>query len=643
MYADGIWLKDEDGRARILRGVNLGGSSKLPHHPDGATYRSEGFFDHRDVSFVGRPFPLNEADEHLRRLRAWGMTFIRFLVTWEAVEHAGPGKYDEAYLDYLHAVVKKAAEHGIEMFIDPHQDVWSRWTGGDGAPGWTLEAVGMDLTKLHATGAAFTHQMHGDPLPRMTWFANHNRFGAATMFALFFAGNDVAPETRIDGIGVQDYLQNHFIESMRQVALKLADLPNVVGYDTLNEPKSAWLGWQDIGALPADDLMRRGVTLTPLQAMAAAAGHTITAPVYEIGMAGPEVIGEEVVNPDGVRLWRDGFPDLWQANGVWTDEGGTPRALRAGHFAQRDGRSVDFNRDYLKPFIARFADAMRSVDPGAVLFVEAPPAEQPLDWTTNDPPNVVNANHWYDYMTLLTKQFNPEGTLDLDTREFVFGADQVGATFARAIGKIKRESIEHMGGVPTLIGEFGLPFDLDDKAAYTTGDFSMHVRALDMYYDAMDKHLVSCTIWTYTADNTNARGDQWNDEDLSIYSRDQRANPDDIHSGGRALEAVVRPYAMRIAGEPLRMSFELETCVFEFEYRHDPAIHAPTEIFVPEYQYPDGVEVEISDGRYAYDRDAQMVLVWHIADTATHTVRIAPAPLPASVIDDGVIDVDTET
>jgi len=63
---------------------------------------------------------------------AWGFTFVRLLVTWEAVEHKGPGDYDEKYLSYLDKVVGIMNEYGISVFIDPHQDVWSRWTGGDG-------------------------------------------------------------------------------------------------------------------------------------------------------------------------------------------------------------------------------------------------------------------------------------------------------------------------------------------------------------------------------------------------------------------------------------------------------------------------------------------------------------------------------
>jgi hypothetical protein len=42
------------------------------------------------LSFVGRPFPLSEADEHFGRLRRWGFNFLRWNVAWEALEHEGP-------------------------------------------------------------------------------------------------------------------------------------------------------------------------------------------------------------------------------------------------------------------------------------------------------------------------------------------------------------------------------------------------------------------------------------------------------------------------------------------------------------------------------------------------------------------------
>jgi len=115
------------------------------------------------------------------------------VVTWEAIEHQGPGFYDMAYLEYLEGIVESAARHGISLFIDPHEDVWSRWTGGDGAPMWTLEAVGFEPRTLHASGAAMLHQEMGEDYPEMQWFSNHLRLGCATMFALFLLATTVPP------------------------------------------------------------------------------------------------------------------------------------------------------------------------------------------------------------------------------------------------------------------------------------------------------------------------------------------------------------------------------------------------------------------------------------------------------------------
>src|SRR3954447_10239116 len=305
LRVDGPWFKDADGRTLLLRGVNLGGSSKLPATPDGATYRREGFFEHRELSFVGRPFPLDEANEHFARLRAWGFMFVRFLVTWEAIEHAGPGIYDQEYLDYIYAIVKRAGEYGIRMVIDPHQDVWSRFSGGDGAPGWTFEAIGMDITKFAATGAAIVHSTHGDPFPQMIWPTNANKLAAATMYTLFFGGNCFAPATLVDGEPVQEYLQRHYFGAIQQVARRLKNLPNVVGYDTLNEPHAGFIGHADLRV--ADGLLAAGERPSPWQAMLLGAGFPQTVDIWKLTLTGPRKAGSRLVNPDHVRAWQAGF------------------------------------------------------------------------------------------------------------------------------------------------------------------------------------------------------------------------------------------------------------------------------------------------------------------------------------------------
>jgi len=618
----GPYFQDEHHRTLLLRGVNLGGSSKVPF-PNGATHIREGFFDHRSVSFVGRPFPLEEADEHFARLRSWGFTFLRFLITWEAVEHAGPGLYDEAYLDYLYRVVRKAADHGLTVLIDPHQDVWSRFSGGDGAPGWTFEVVGMDITRFAETGAAIVHATHGDPFPQMVWANNYGKLAAATMFTLFFGGNDFAPQTRVDGEPIQAYLQRHYLAAVQQVAARLRDLPHVVGYGTLNEPSAGFIGHPDLGRRVGVPF--KGDAPTPWQAILLGAGFPQEVDRFDVGPTGIRKVGRRRLNPAGVNLWRGGAC-LWRENGVWDlDAAGRPQLLRPGHFAQAAGRPIDFHRDYLRPFANHFAQAVRMVDPAALIFVEgeALPAAH-LPWEAHDAPNVVHAPHWYDDLTLVLKTYLPWLAVDRAAMKLVVGRRRVARSFAAQLAALRAVSEREMGGVPTLLGEFGVPFDMEKGRALRTGDFSRPAQALDRTFRALEANLLSGTLWNYTADNTHERGDQWNGEDLSIYSRDGRQGSGTLDDGGRALEAAVRPYARATAGRPLRMAFDYRRGRFEFEFRHDPAVTAPTEFYLPRLHYPNGCLVEVSDGRFELDSESQTLRYWHTPAQEVHRVWVMP-------------------
>ncbi len=622
MRIEGSNFIDDAGRILNLRGVNLGGSSKVPFRPDGATYQKEGFYNHKDVSFVGRPFPLEEAEEHFARLRSWGFTFLRFLITWEALEHAGPGIYDQAYIDYVRAILEKAAQFDINVFIDPHQDVWSRFSGGDGAPGWTFELVGLDIKKFQETGAAFTHQAHGDPLPQMIWSTNATKLAAATMFTLFFGGTDLAPFTKIDGKSTQEFLQRHFIGSIQKLAESISDLPNVVGYDSMNEPVEGWIGIQDLNK--RHTTVEKGFIPTPFQAMQLGSGISLKLEQWERGVFGPRVLGRGIINPDRVSVWLDGFDPIWQANGVWKMINNRPVLLKPNYFAYRNGQIIDFNRDYYVPFNNSFAAEIRKIQPKTMIFVEKGFGPAGPDWGPEDAQNIVYAPHWYDPVVLIKKAFNKWINYDRGKNKLLFGEKKIDNSFREQLSRPIQHANTKMGGVPVLIGEVGIAYDLDKKTAYKNGDFSSQEKAFNRTLGALEANLHHFTLWNYTSDNINDRGDRWNDEDLSIFSRDQQDDPEDINSGGRALAAVLRPYPMATAGQPLEVVFNYISKTFTYRFKHKPDISEPTIIYLPLYQYPEGCQIEVSDGKYEYDVEEQILSYWHLTDNLEHKIVIKP-------------------
>jgi len=69
IHTDLHYFKDANGRYMFIHGANVSGSSKFP-----ASFEP--------ISYVGKPFPLEEADWNFRTLRSQGFNVIRLVMTW---------------------------------------------------------------------------------------------------------------------------------------------------------------------------------------------------------------------------------------------------------------------------------------------------------------------------------------------------------------------------------------------------------------------------------------------------------------------------------------------------------------------------------------------------------------------------------
>ncbi len=173
------FIRDPEGRAVVLRGVNVGQKT--------APY----------FNFHG--------PEDFRRLsQNWGMNAIRFLVFWTAIEPK-EGQYDRAYLAALAERMQWARDAGLLVVIDAHQDLYGEPFGGDGAPRWTC-------SEEHY--AAF--------VPRTPWFLGYS---------------DPHLQACVDAFWASTKLQDSLAAAISEVAAVLHDNDAVIGFEPMNEPQ----------------------------------------------------------------------------------------------------------------------------------------------------------------------------------------------------------------------------------------------------------------------------------------------------------------------------------------------------------------------------------------------------------------------
>jgi hypothetical protein len=452
---------------------------------------------------------------------------------------------------------------------------WSRFSGGSGAPYWTLIACGLDPHHFTATHATLLHSEYPtasdatpESFPAMIWSTNYQRLASQTLFTFFFGGRDYSPKAIIDGQNIQDYLQSHFVAAFGQLADRIRDAGDlldscVIGWDSINEPSEGLLGFEDLNIIPEHQTMKKGTCPTVAQSLRLGMGTKQTLEHWTFSAMGPKRDGSVVVDPKGIRLWIDtataGEVDgksekwgwtrspewklgecIWAQHGVWDVESGN--VLVPDYFARPPfdpTRPVVFIADYWLPHFRKYGTRIRATHPEAILFFQPPVFVPPPTLSDDDlKGRGCYSPHYYDGLTLVTRHWNwfnadalgmLRGKYSNVLQALRIGESAIRKSIQDQLGMFKKDVVDILGGeYPTLIGEIGTPFDMDNKRSYGytddekyEGDYTRQTKALDASLNAGDgPNGLSWTVWTYCPDNSHEWGDAWNLEDLSIWSPD---------------------------------------------------------------------------------------------------------------------------
>lgn len=266
--------------------------------------------------------------------------------------------------------------------------------------------------------SAIVQNTYPDPshYPKMIWPTNYWKLAAATMFTLFFGGRVFAPDCLVEGINIQDWLQNHYCQAVAELAKAICKIPGlsdhvVIGYDTLNEPSMGWIGVEDITHIPPEQELRKGLTPTPFQAMKLGMGYAVSeVEEWDMTVIGPQKVADRALDPKGVKAWKN---CIWANHGVWNPS--TQTCLRPHYFAHHpiSGVAVNALVDFWKPFVNRYTSTIRAAHSSAIMFIEPPVNAFPPVWEDEDAAGpLVFAPHWYDGLTLINKHWNPWFNVD---------------------------------------------------------------------------------------------------------------------------------------------------------------------------------------------------------------------------------------
>jgi len=237
---------------------------------------------------------------------------------------------------------------------------------------------------------------------------------------------------------------------------------------------------------------------------------------------------------------------------------------------------TSFEADTLQPFYSQVIGAVRTHAPSWLVFAE-PSSSRNLGFASRlavfTEPGVIYSPHMYDQTAELSGQFD-----DARRASLLSIAEDLGADAERL-------------GLPLWIGEYGGIGTSPAIGAY-----------MDAAYDGASATLAGTMYWAFDRGGGYSMLDEQGAEVTPL------------------IDAIVRPYPERIAGQPLTWEYDDVTRTLVVTYQSDGSIKAPTVLVAPARVYPAGVEVTCEGCSAVVHGDEVHVT----SAAATATVTIAP-------------------
>ena len=206
----------------------------------------------------------------------------------------------------------------------------------------------------------------------------------------------------------------------------------------------------------------------------------------------------------------------------------------------------------------------------------------------NDPSRTVLSWHYYCWLL----QYSPNPLKNDTFPKF----DRIGCDYLQreiSFETVKNDRLKIGGG--SFLTEFGVcAFGMDNGTIDTT--------ECQYILESSDEYFMSWTYW-----------------DSNFYTDSGINYP--------IINIFSRVYPQSTAGTPIGYQYNTKSLVFIYEYNHDPSILEPTEIFIPDFLYPNGFNATVSDHLTStYDKGNHILIVtldgdWNQEFTATITIQ----------------------